>query len=180
MHLSRDRLVSHILLNIVLLLHELDEVCRVHIRLQLEEHLVKLGLILVFSMILINAHLLLHITVVLGHERLHLAHNLILTLGLYRFLVILQLSCKQIGLRILKLDCLLFSFCLISKSGDLIEIFESTILDLVCIDKPYIVLVILEELSMHLENLYLSHFLEVVADFEALNVTVLLELAVLE
>ena len=62
----------------------------------------------------------------------------------------------------------------------MIEIFESTILNLICIDKPYIVLVILEELSMHLENLNLSHFLKVVAHFEALYVTVLFKLAVLE
>ena len=93
-HLPRNSLISYVLLNIVLLLHELYEVCRIHVRPQLEEHLVKLGLILVFSMIFIYAHLLLHITIVVGHKYLHLAHNLILTLGLYRFLVILQLSCK--------------------------------------------------------------------------------------
>ena len=91
-HLARNRLIPHILLYIVLLIHELDEVRGVHIRFQLLEHLLQLGVVFIFSLILINAHLSLHLIVIIRHEIAHFVHDLILLLGFDRLLVVLKLA----------------------------------------------------------------------------------------
>ena len=177
MHLARNRLIPHILLNIVLLVHELDEVRGVHIRFQLLEHLLQLRIVLIFSLILINSHLSLHLIVIIRHEIAHFVHDLILLLRLDRLLIILQLASEEICLCILKSYGLLFSLSLVCEAWDLVIVLAPAILDLVRVYEPDIILVISDKFCVHLEDFNLTDFLEIVADLEALDVTILLELA---
>ena len=89
MHLACNRLIPHILLNIVLLVHELDEVCGVHIRFQLLEHLLQLRIVLIFSLILINSHLSLHLKIQLVY--LHILSNFGLQLFLNNLQILLRI-----------------------------------------------------------------------------------------
>ena len=179
-HLAGNGLIPHILLYVVLLVHELDEVGRVHIWLQLLKHLLQLRIVLILSLILVDPHLSLHLVVVVGHEISHLVHHLVLLLGLDRLLVVLQLAGEEICLRILERYGLLLGLGLVSKAGDLVEVLASAVLNFVGVDEPNVILIIPDKLSMHLQDLNLTDFLKVVADFEALNVTILLELALLQ
>ena len=158
-HLSRNGFVPYILLNIILLVHELYEIGWVHIWFQLLKHLFKLWIVLVLSLVLINTHLFFHLIVVIRHEITHFVHYLVFALGLDCLLIILQLSREQISLRILECNGLLFSLCLVGKARNLVKILASTILDLVGIDEPDIILVISEELNMHLKDFDLTDLL---------------------
>ena len=123
------------------------------------EHLLKLWIVLILSLVLVNSHFFFHLIVVISHEVTHFVHDLVLALCLDRLLVVLQLSRKQIRLRVLEGDCLLLSFCLASKAWDLVEILAATILDLVGVDKPDVILVISNEFSVHLQDLNLTDLL---------------------
>lgn len=142
--------------------------------------MLKLWIVLILTLVLVNSHFFLHLIVVISHEVTHSVHDLVLTLCLDRFLVILQLSRKQIRLRILEGNCLLLSLCFASKAWDLVEVLAAAILDLIGVDKPDIILVISDEFSVHLQDLNLTNLLQVVCYLEALHLTVLLELAILE
>ena len=142
--------------------------------------MLKLWIVLILALVLVNSHFFLHLIVVISHEVTHFVHDLVLTLCLDRFLVVLQLSCKQIRLRILEGNSLLLSLCLACKAWDLVEVLAAAILDLIGVDKPDIILVISDEFSVHLQDLNLTDLLQVVCYLEALHLTVFLELALLE
>ena len=142
--------------------------------------MLKLRIVLILSLVLVYSHFFLHLIVVISHEVTHFVHDLVLALCLDRLLVVLQLSRKQIRLRVLECDCLLFSFCLASKAWDLVEILAATILDLVGVAKPDVILVISDEFSVHLQDLNPTNLLQVVSYLEALHLTVLFKLALLE
>ena len=150
MHFTCDCLIPHILLYIILLFHKFHEVLRIHIWFDLIKHMFKLRLILFITLIFVNAHLFLHLIVVVRHEVFHLVHYLITVLCLNCVLIVFQLSRKHICLGLLKLLLLLFGLFLVDKAGDFRQISTPSILNLVGIDKPNVIKVISNELRRHL------------------------------
>ena len=150
MHFTCDWLIAHILLYIISLLHKFREVLRIHIWFDLIEHVLKLRLILFITLVFIDAHLFLHLIVVVRHKVLHLVHYLVTALCLNGILIVFQLSRKYICLGLLKLLLLLFGLLFVDKARDFRHRFYPSILNLVCIDKPNVIEVIFNELCRHL------------------------------
>ena len=180
LHFACNALISRILSNIVLLPEELGKVHRVTIWFELFQNLFKLWLVLVLTQIGMDAHLLLHLVIVGGHEVTHLIHHVVFTLGLNGLLIVPQLSREQVCLLILKLLGLLLSLFVVFKAHDLVHVATASVMDFVGVDKPDVVAIVTNELRLHLQNLNLTHLLQVVADLEALNVGVPLKLTSLE
>jgi len=101
--LSCDCPVSSIFADIVLLFHELNEVCRVSIGLELLQDLIEVRLVLIFSIVSINTHIDLHLGVELAHVVAHLVHHEVVSLRFNRILVIFELSREEVSLRVLEL-----------------------------------------------------------------------------
>mmetsp|Transcript_23365 Transcript_23365/g.28980 ORF Transcript_23365/g.28980 Transcript_23365/m.28980 type:complete len:212 (-) Transcript_23365:1308-1943(-) len=160
---------------VILLLHKVAEVCRVEIRAQVLEHFVERGLVFVLAHARIEAHVVLHLRVVLVHKLAHPVRHIVLSLALDRILVILQLASEQISLLMLKLYALAFSVLNAGEALDIIFV-DPTVADAVGVSEPDVVAVVAHELGLHLEHLDLAHLLQVVAHFEALHVRVPLEL----
>lgn len=137
-------------MDIVLLLHEVDEILMVHVRFQLLEDGVKLGLVLVLSLVIVESHLALHLTVVLRHEFFHPVHHVVLSLSFDRLLIVLQLSREEVSLGVLELQSLLLCLSLVNVARDFEQVGARTVLDLVGVDKPNVIFVVSDKLARHL------------------------------
>lgn len=76
----------------------------------------------------------------------------------------------------LECHCLLFFFGVRNNTSHIDQIGNLAVLNLVCIDKPNVVIVIANELSRHLQDLLSAYLLDVVAYLQALDVSVSLKL----
>lgn len=103
--------VTSIFADIVLLFHELYEVCRISIGLELLKYLIEVRLILVLPIVGVNAHINLHLSVELAHVVAHLVHHKVVSLSFNRILVIFQLSGEKVSLCVLKLHRLFLFLC---------------------------------------------------------------------
>lgn len=161
--LSCDSPVSSIFPDIVFLFHELNEVCRIGIGLELLKDLIEVRLILVLPIVCVNAHIYFHLRVERAHVVTHFVHHEVVSLRLNCILIIFQLSGEKISLSVLKLHRLL----LLLRFRD--QAFRNgldhaTICDLVRVHKPHVVTVVSDKLSVHLKDFNPAHFLEIVAN----------------
>ncbi len=175
-----DSLVPCIFTNIVFFAQELCKIHRVTIWPELLQDLFKLGLVLIFAQVGMNAHLSLHLIVVGGHEVAHLVHHVVLALCLNRLLVVAQLPRKQVRLLVLELLSLLLSLLIVFEAHDLVHVAAASIVDFLSVHEPHIVAVVPDKLSLHLKDLDLTDLLEVVADLEALYMGVAFKFTLLE
>ena len=81
---------------------------------------------------------------------------------------------------ILKLLSLFLCFLVILEAHNLIHVSTASVLNLACIDEPNVVAIVSDELSLHLKYFDLSHLLQVVTHFQALDVSILVKVSLLE
>ena len=81
---------------------------------------------------------------------------------------------------LLECQCLLLFFSIRNDSSYIDQVGNLAVLNLVCIDKPDVVVVIADELGRHLQDLLSAHLLDVVAYLQALHVSVSLKLTCFE
>lgn len=159
--------------NVLSLSQELTEVFCVDIRLEGPKYCFKLRIILLNAVILFNSHVLLHAFVVVGHELEHLLLDVVflLFLRVCRLLVLFEffeehvllsclLRCKSLLLR----RIIIFETQLVFSHWSFLE------LDVFGKRKPNALVVVHQKFGAHSQNLNVTHFLDVVRDFEALNV----------
>ena len=169
-------LVAEVFLVVVFLLHEAAEVRWIQIRAQLLHHFLQGRQVLMLAHIVAEAHVVLHLGVVLTHELLHTIGHVVLSLLLNGVLVLLQLASEQVRLLVLEKHTLLLS--LFNRCETLhILLVDAPVVDTVRVGEPDVVAVVPDKLRLHLEYLDLAHLLQVVAHLEALHPGVALELA---
>ena len=80
--------VSSIFAYIVFLFHELNEVCRIGIGLELLKDLIEVGLVFILPIVCVNAQINFHLRVECAHVVTHFVHHEVVSLRLDRILII--------------------------------------------------------------------------------------------